>query len=551
METKSPLSAEAGGTSSETYFGDLLGLDDYDETQTAKEIRNDAIQLEWPLNSAADIDKLLVGGQAPLNIVAGDLSDGEPSPTSTDHDEEEHDDNKHGGDQPTPISINNTKPASSQVDAATTNKQPDAPTTQPTAVIRMSNASEMVEISRADLAREAFKLEEASLAASALREVNRHMNEEVERLAAQVAIVSGERDDIRTHSEHLGKLLHEARAQLAQAPATSVPVTPSEALRDMRVALPPQEGEDDPSLLQAAMHTSGKLIVGRHGKRLENILQHLRRFGRRNGWLIEPRQLTNLEKIGEGTSSDVFLANFRGTPVAVKSLKASWVEGDGLGSFARELAVVSTVRHPNVLCFMGAVIDVTAVPSCFLVVTEYVCGGTLKQVLHGRPAGTDAGVGGGPRTPPSRRNLSMMTRLEIGIQVGGKASQSDPNHHRSYSNPKHHRRQDITISSTATPTSTPTSTTHHPQPTPHNHNPNPPPPQPTPYVNSSTPPGGASSLRAPLPGPARAPPRHQGQQRVSGAGGRRQGGRLWPLAAVQRTQGDDDGGDRDVPVHGP
>eukprot|EP00899_Mesostigma_viride_P025637 jgi/Mesvir1/6258/Mv11456-RA.4 len=417
METKSPLSAEAGGTSSETYFGDLLGLDDYDETQTAKEIRNDAIQLEWPLNSAADIDKLLVGGQAPLNIVAGDLSDGEPSPTSTDHDEEEHDDNKHGGDQPTPISINNTKPASSQVDAATTNKQPDAPTTQPTAVIRMSNASEMVEISRADLAREAFKLEEASLAASALREVNRHMNEEVERLAAQVAIVSGERDDIRTHSEHLGKLLHEARAQLAQAPATSVPVTPSEALRDMRVALPPQEGEDDPSLLQAAMHTSGKLIVGRHGKRLENILQHLRRFGRRNGWLIEPRQLTNLEKIGEGTSSDVFLANFRGTPVAVKSLKASWVEGDGLGSFARELAVVSTVRHPNVLCFMGAVIDVTAVPSCFLVVTEYVCGGTLKQVLHGRPAGTDAGVGGGPRTPPSRRNLSMMTRLEIGIQV--------------------------------------------------------------------------------------------------------------------------------------
>eukprot|EP00899_Mesostigma_viride_P021357 jgi/Mesvir1/29222/Mv20416-RA.1 len=142
----------------------------------------------------------------------------------------------------------------------------------------MSNASEMVEISRADLAREAFKLEEASLAASALREVNRHMNEEV-------AIVSGERDDIRTHSEHLGKLLHEARAQLAQAPATSVPVTPSEALRDMRVALPLKRARMTPPYCRRPCTPVGSSSWGRHGKRLENILQHLRRFGRRNGWL--------------------------------------------------------------------------------------------------------------------------------------------------------------------------------------------------------------------------------------------------------------------------
>ncbi|WOK91948.1 serine/threonine-protein kinase STY17-like [Canna indica] len=101
-----------------------------------------------------------------------------------------------------------------------------------------------------------------------------------------------------------------------------------------------------------------------------------------NGWYIEPEEIELQEKIGEGTTADIYRGTWRGVGVAVKWIHPAVLLANGSSQawFAQELHILSRQRHPNVLRLMGACFRT---PEKGWVVMELLTGKTLSEWLHG------------------------------------------------------------------------------------------------------------------------------------------------------------------------
>ncbi|XP_073109296.1 serine/threonine-protein kinase STY46 [Elaeis guineensis] len=102
-----------------------------------------------------------------------------------------------------------------------------------------------------------------------------------------------------------------------------------------------------------------------------------------NGWFIEPHEKIEFnEKIGQGTTADIYRATWRGLDVAVKCIYPTYFQLNESGEefFAYELDTLSRQRHPYVLRLMGACL---LPPENGWVVTELLSGKTLTEWLHG------------------------------------------------------------------------------------------------------------------------------------------------------------------------
>ncbi|WIA11994.1 hypothetical protein OEZ85_012075 [Tetradesmus obliquus] len=132
-------------------------------------------------------------------------------------------------------------------------------------------------------------------------------------------------------------------------------------------------------------------------------------------WEVDMSEVEVIKRIGEGSFGEVMVASYRGTKVAVKRLRAldtddipmagerqhdsstgsSAASRDGSSSpsacsrqggsqaafrqfFEREIAILASIRHPNVVNFIGACHK----PGQRCLVTEYCARGSLDQVLH-------------------------------------------------------------------------------------------------------------------------------------------------------------------------
>jgi hypothetical protein len=71
-------------------------------------------------------------------------------------------------------------------------------------------------------------------------------------------------------------------------------------------------------------------------------------------WLISSKDIELGKQIGFGGSSEVYVANYRGTEVAVKKLRIMEVKDEILKEFKREVSSLVMLRHPNLVLFMGA-----------------------------------------------------------------------------------------------------------------------------------------------------------------------------------------------------
>lgn len=153
--------------------------------------------------------------------------------------------------------------------------------------------------------------------------------------------------------------------------------------------------------------------------------------------------------IGQGAFGRVYRAKWRGTAVAVKTLSVAGgcLAPEVVADFRAEVAVLSLLRHPNILLFMGAC---TSAPH-YAIVTALVPRGSVWSLLHdpqpqaqaqaaaaaadsnnkrasrrGAPAATAAGGGGGAAPaggwavppPPERLDFRLVTRWALDVARG-------------------------------------------------------------------------------------------------------------------------------------
>ncbi|KXZ44278.1 hypothetical protein GPECTOR_70g509 [Gonium pectorale] len=116
---------------------------------------------------------------------------------------------------------------------------------------------------------------------------------------------------------------------------------------------------------------------------------------------INPEELTFGQRIGFGSYGEVYRGTWRGTEVAIKRLLEQNVCAETIREFRDEVIIMSKLRHPNIVLFMGAVTR----PNELAIVTQYVQNGSLYRLLK------DPNVHLGPK-----RRLSMARDIAKGME---------------------------------------------------------------------------------------------------------------------------------------
>ncbi|KAG3150460.1 hypothetical protein PI124_g12915 [Phytophthora idaei] len=101
-------------------------------------------------------------------------------------------------------------------------------------------------------------------------------------------------------------------------------------------------------------------------------------------WKLDLNEVRLEKAVGSGRSGSTYSAWWRGTHVAAKVVDSSTntqaVGEELLNEFHREVAVVSKLRHPNIVLFLGAAIN----PPRYCLVFEFMENGTLTDLIRGR-----------------------------------------------------------------------------------------------------------------------------------------------------------------------
>eukprot|EP00002_Diphylleia_rotans_P023802 TRINITY_DN4686_c0_g1_i6.p1 TRINITY_DN4686_c0_g1~~TRINITY_DN4686_c0_g1_i6.p1 ORF type:complete len:2396 (+),score=381.83 TRINITY_DN4686_c0_g1_i6:977-7189(+) len=93
---------------------------------------------------------------------------------------------------------------------------------------------------------------------------------------------------------------------------------------------------------------------------------------------IKYSELTITSLLGSGGFGEVYLAEWRGSEVAVKKLIKQDISEQDLQAFYHEMDTMVQLRHPNILLYMGACLE----KSKLCIVCEFMQQGTLYDALH-------------------------------------------------------------------------------------------------------------------------------------------------------------------------
>jgi len=152
---------------------------------------------------------------------------------------------------------------------------------------------------------------------------------------------------------------------------------------DFRLALSFLDSLSDNSLLQFFVDT-----VQEKGADLAKTLH--------KSWQIPSHEVTLRDELGAGYFGVVYKATFRGLTVACKTIERAKKSQTKLELLADELGVHWTLRHPNIVLFLGASLD----SNVKYILMEYCSGGSLRHYLQ---------VNG--------RSLSNDRKLEIALDI--------------------------------------------------------------------------------------------------------------------------------------
>eukprot|EP01120_Amphizonella_sp_Union-15-10_P011096 TRINITY_DN4615_c0_g1_i3.p1 TRINITY_DN4615_c0_g1~~TRINITY_DN4615_c0_g1_i3.p1 ORF type:complete len:254 (-),score=42.75 TRINITY_DN4615_c0_g1_i3:23-784(-) len=93
---------------------------------------------------------------------------------------------------------------------------------------------------------------------------------------------------------------------------------------------------------------------------------------------IDPSELEIINQIGSGCFGNVYSGKCRGKLVAIKKLHQQELEEDLLAEFKKEVEIMTHLRHPNIVLYMGS----CTVPGHLAIVTELLPKGNLADLLR-------------------------------------------------------------------------------------------------------------------------------------------------------------------------
>ncbi|XLR34333.1 hypothetical protein S83_062233 [Arachis hypogaea] len=95
-------------------------------------------------------------------------------------------------------------------------------------------------------------------------------------------------------------------------------------------------------------------------------------------WNINFTELTVGTRVGIGFFGEVFRGIWNGTDVAIKVFLEQDLTAENMEDFCNEISILSRLRHPNVILFLGACTK----PPHLSMVTEYMEMGSLYYLIH-------------------------------------------------------------------------------------------------------------------------------------------------------------------------
>eukprot|EP00002_Diphylleia_rotans_P030361 TRINITY_DN6232_c0_g1_i2.p1 TRINITY_DN6232_c0_g1~~TRINITY_DN6232_c0_g1_i2.p1 ORF type:complete len:1685 (+),score=327.23 TRINITY_DN6232_c0_g1_i2:77-5131(+) len=119
---------------------------------------------------------------------------------------------------------------------------------------------------------------------------------------------------------------------------------------------------------------SGSLLYRKYKRRMDQVYAKERNLFKN----ISYKDLSFGAHLGSGSFGDVYVGSWRGTEVAIKKLSVGKVTKDALAEFDREVSVMVELRHPNLVLYMAACVELPNL----CIVSELMQKGSLYDALH-------------------------------------------------------------------------------------------------------------------------------------------------------------------------
>ena len=93
---------------------------------------------------------------------------------------------------------------------------------------------------------------------------------------------------------------------------------------------------------------------------------------------IDPDEIIEEKKIGEGTFGIVYKGTFRGYKVAIKKMKNIENDEETIEEFTKEVTMLDKFRSEYIIQFYGA----SFIPNKICMITEYAEYGSLQKMIE-------------------------------------------------------------------------------------------------------------------------------------------------------------------------
>eukprot|EP01026_Neomeris_dumetosa_P055673 TRINITY_DN50712_c0_g2_i1.p1 TRINITY_DN50712_c0_g2~~TRINITY_DN50712_c0_g2_i1.p1 ORF type:complete len:502 (+),score=87.87 TRINITY_DN50712_c0_g2_i1:131-1636(+) len=248
-------------------------------------------------------------------------------------------------------------------------------------------------------------VEDLKVAFQTVLEVNEHLNDQIEMYVQESDMLRTQITKLESHCNKLSDMLRQERRSFAMGSETKSFVSQRKEWFETRMLEKSasqnstyQDEGDNQVYEEEDIEEEADLSFWQEGE-IKKQLEALQSRGDYAGWLVGDDELVMGKALGQGTFGTTYRATWRGSQVAVKSVRIK--KPDEAVSFLREVDALSVFRHPNLMPFIGCCL---MPPDRCWIVCEYMPGGTLYQWLYGKK--------GQPR-----KKRSLEDRLKKALEV--------------------------------------------------------------------------------------------------------------------------------------